>query len=90
MLEMENGMNPEVVGEGSDEAEQSGAERLQLLVGVDRPYRLLQRTLAIVSSLTEELTHRNGGASRVIFKTQPETNNIVLSHDSHLWLSRVK
>ena len=32
-----SGMDPEVVGDGSDEAEQSGAERLQLLVDVDRP-----------------------------------------------------
>ena len=61
-------MDPEVVGEGSDEAEQSGAERLQLLVGVDIPYRLLQKTLAIVSPLTEEHAHRNGEASRVSFE----------------------
>ena len=63
-------MNPEVAGEGSDEEEQSGAERLQLLVDVDRPYRLLQRTLAIVSSLTEEHACRNGRVSRVSLNTR--------------------
>jgi hypothetical protein len=35
LKEKENGMNPEVAGEASDEEERSGAEPLQLLVGVD-------------------------------------------------------
>ena len=42
--------------------------RGEVLVDVDRPYRELQRTLAIVSSLTEEHAHRNGEASRVSFE----------------------
>jgi len=41
LKEKENGMNPEVAGEGSDEEERSGAEPLQLLVGVgDRERRM--------------------------------------------------